>query len=312
MYNQFGSVMKKLLFIIAATLTASISISQQQLQNPGFESWDDENTAIAEPTDWSSLKTADALASSAPRVVNQVTGRTGNYAVELEVKSVFSIAANGIITNGRVHADFTPSNGYVFTDVNNPGWHTAFSSRPDSIVGWYKYAPVSGDSGKIEIILHKGPNGKLPRDAATIANEVGSLRYNFTTPQTEWTRFSKAFNYLNLDSPEYILTTIAAGDSTTSKVGTKLVIDDLELIYNSVGVDHNKKQEIAVNGSNGFLNFDLNETEEVNYRVADITGKIIQSGRALSKTPFHHESGIYFILVQTRSEIFTKKLYIQQ
>lgn len=304
--------MRKHLLIISAVVLVNTSFSQQQLQNPGFENWDDANTPLAEPTDWSSLKTADAMASLAPRVVNRVPGRSGNYAIELEVKSAFGVSANGIITNGRVHADLNPDNGYVFTDANNADWHTSFSSRPDSIVGWYKYSPVGGDSGKIEIILHKGTVGKLPRDASTIANEVGNIRYNFTTPQTEWTRFSKAFNYLSSDSPDYILTTIAAGDSTTSVAGTKLLLDDLELVYNSLGVEKYITQEIAVNGSKGFLYFDVKENEEVSYKIADVTGKIIQSGTALEKTPFSHDSGIYFILVQTRTESFTKKLYIHQ
>lgn len=304
--------MKTTLLIISAILLANTSISQQQLQNPGFENWDDEGTATEEPTNWSSLKTADALASMAPEVLNRISGKTGSYAVELEVKTVFGVAANGIMTNGRVHADFTPSNGYVFTNSGDPKWNTEFSSRPDSIVGWYKYAPVGGDVGKIEIILHSGTNARLPRDGATITNEVGSVRYDFVTPQTEWTRFSKAFIHKSMNNPQYILTTIAAGDSTISKEGTKLAVDDLELIYNPLKVDKYSKNEIAVNGSNGFLYFDLENHKEVNYQVADVTGKVIQSGLATQNTPFYHESGIYFILIQTKTEIFTKKLYIKQ
>ncbi|RYM33794.1 T9SS type A sorting domain-containing protein [Brumimicrobium glaciale] len=304
--------MKNSLLIISAVLLANISISQQQLQNPGFENWDDVGTATAEPSNWSSLKTADALASFAPNVLTEISGRTGDYAIELEVKSQAGIQANGIITNGRVHADFTPSNGYVFTDAGNQKWNTAFSSRPDSLVGWYKYAPVAGDSGKIEIILHSGTSARLPRNATTIANEVGSVRYNFTTPQTQWTRFSQPFKYLSTNISQYILTTIAAGDSTISKAGTKLAIDDLELIYNPLGIDAYSKQDIAVNGSKGFLYFDVENQSKVTYQVADVTGKVIQSGNAHAKTPFYHDSGIYFILIQTENEIFTKKLYIQQ
>lgn len=304
--------MKKLLLVITTALIANTLFAQQQLQNPGFEYWTDEGTPKAEPTHWSSLKTADALASLAPRVVNRVLGRTGNYAVELEVKEAFGVAANGILTNGQVHADFNPDNGYVFTNTSNPGWYTEFLERPDSLVGWYKFAPVSGDIGKIEILLHKGSVGQLPRNSATIANEIGSVRYNFDTPQTDWTRFSKAFNYKSTVASDYILTTITAGDSTQSKSGTKLSIDDLELIYNPLGVEDYKTQEIAINGSQGFLFFDVEEKDNVSYSVADVTGKIIQSGRALAKTPFIHDSGIYFILLQTHTEAFTKKLYIQQ
>src|SRR5690554_2327413 len=96
--------MKKTLLFISAILLASTINAQQQLQNPGFEDWDDVGTPKQEPTNWSSLKTADALASLTPEVLSRVTGRTGDWAVELEVKSVFLINANGLMTNGRVHA----------------------------------------------------------------------------------------------------------------------------------------------------------------------------------------------------------------
>ncbi|PWH85039.1 T9SS type A sorting domain-containing protein [Brumimicrobium oceani] len=304
--------MKNPLFFIPLILFVHTLSAQQQMQNSGFENWDDEGSAIAEPTNWSSIKTADALAAIAPEVLHRVAGRTGNYAIELEVKTLIGISANGIITNGRVHADYTPSNGYVFTDAGNPKWHTEFSGRPDSLVGWYKYAPMSGDKGKIEIILHSGTEGRLPRNNATINNEIANLRVDFVTPQTEWTRFSKAFNYKSAMNPAYILTTIAAGDSTISKEGTKLIIDDLELIYNSLEVDDFAATEIAVNGSNGFLYFTLENQENVSYQVADLSGKVIQSGKAKTKIPFNHDSGIYFIMIQNEREIFTKKLYILQ
>jgi hypothetical protein len=307
--------MKQTLLVIMAAVLASYTNAQQQLQNPGFEDWEEEGTSEAEPVNWSSLKTADALAFTAPEVLSKVTGRTGDWAAMLEVKSIFSILANGIMTNGRVHADFTPANGYVFTDASDPQWSTLFTDRPDSLTGWYKFAPESGDIGKIEIILHTGTAGELPRPGGTTANEIGNVRYNFTTPQTDWTRFSQPFNYYSTDAPEYVLTTITSGDSTISKNGTKLWIDDLELIYNSdltAGIKEYSSQEMAINGSNGYLYFGVESDEEVFYSIADVTGKVIQSGRAQSKTPFSHESGIYFIQVETRKETFTKKLYIHQ
>lgn len=69
------------------------------------------------------------------------------------------------------------------------------------------------------------------------------------------------------------------------------------------------KNEIAVNGSNGYLYFDV-ETENISYSVIDITGKKIQSGKASHKVPFYYDSGIYFINIAKGNQVFTKKLYI--
>lgn len=303
--------MNKFLLTSIPFLFLNLALGQQQLQNPGFEEWEHEGTLKEEPVNWSSLKTADNHSDQAPEVLTRVSGRTGDYAVQLEVKEVFLIDANGIMTNGRVHAEFNPENGYVFTNANDPRWHTSFSDRPDSIVGWYKYNPQGNDQGKVEIILHTGPNARLPKDATTSANEIGNARYNFTTEKTEWTRFSTPFTYLSEEDPDYILTTIASGDSTIANEGTILQIDDLELIYNYLNTDSFEKEEIAIHAGAGYLNFDLKNNENVDYSIADVTGKIVQSGKAHPKTQFNHESGIYFIQVETAKRIYTKKLFYQ-
>ncbi|MDX1651149.1 MAG: PCMD domain-containing protein [Brumimicrobium sp.] len=285
------------------------SMSQQQFENGTFENWENVGSATEEPTDWSSLKTADALASTAPKVISRDAGRNGGYCPKLEVKEVFGIKANGIMTCGRVHADFNPENGYVFTDSNDPQWHTPFTSRPDSIVGWYKYSPQNGDKGKIEVVLHVS-QGNLPYNG-TFGNMVGRAKFEFTSAQANWTRFSKAFDYFNTQDPAYLLAVVTSGDSTVSQTGSTLWIDDISLIYNTSGVNTEEdSREIAVNGSNGFLYFDTDDTT-ISYSVYDVSGKIIQEGIAAPKVEFIHESGIYLIRIETANGVFTKKLYIR-
>lgn len=205
-----------------------------QLVNEDFENWEHVGEPTEEPYRWSSLQTADALASSAPDGLDTTLGHTGMYGVKLTVpNAVFGIVANGILTTGRVHASFNPEEGYVYTDVSSPEWYTPFVARPDSLVGWYKYAPTSGDHGKIEVLLHKGTHARIPRDATTISNQVGDATFQFTTAKSEWTRFSVPFHYTSSDNPEYVLGVIQAGDSTVAKVGTTVWIDDVKLIYNN-------------------------------------------------------------------------------
>lgn len=302
--------MKTLFTLLIGVTTSLLTFSQQQLQNGDFESWDNVGTAEEEPTNWSSLKTADNLAGSAPQVLSQDAGRAGGFCSKLEVKEVFGIQANGIMTNGRVHAEFNPENGYVYTDPNDARWHTAFTDQPDSIVGWYKYAPQNGDKGKIEIILHVN-QGNLPYNG-TENNMIARAKYEFTAAQANWTRFAKAFSYASTANPEYILATVTSGDSTVSETGSTLWVDDLSLVYNqdsTNSIDNNEMHEFAINGSNGFLYFDV-EDESTNYQVSDVSGKIIQSGKASQKVPFEHKSGIYFIRIDSAKGNFIKKLYI--
>jgi hypothetical protein len=283
-------------------------IAQQQLENGNLELWENVGTATEEPVNWSSLKTADALASTAPQVISRDTGRNGGFSAKLEVKSVFGIPANGMMTNGRVHADFNPENGYVYTVPNNSEWHTLFTSRPDSIVGWYKYAPQQNDKGKVEVILHVD-QGRLPFNGFE-QNLIGRARHDIIGASADWKRFSTPFYYYNGDIPEYILITVAAGDSTISKNGTLLWIDDLELIYNQpAAIESQNIQDIAVNASAGFIHF--GENVKGSYHVVDMTGQRIQYGSISKQIAFRHPVGIYIISGITDEGLtFRRKLYI--
>tara|TARA_B100000508_G_scaffold137355_1_gene131576 strand:- start:96359 stop:97273 length:915 start_codon:yes stop_codon:yes gene_type:complete len=303
--------MEKIIIAFYLITFALGGFAQQQIENGDFEAWENQGTAEEEPVDWSSLKTADALASTAPSVLSPDTGRNGGTCARLEVKEVplVGIKANGLLTNGRVHADFNPENGYVFTDPNDPQWHTAFTSRPDSIIGWYKYEPQNGDKGKIEVVLHVS-QGSLPFNG-TENNMIGRAKFEFTTQQTSWTRFSKEFNYYDPQAPEYILTTIASGDSTISETGSTLWIDDISLVYNTSNIDENNTELTSINASSGELRFfNSNGLSDQNYTVTNIAGQLIQQGECKENVLFTQPSGLYLITITDGLNQFTKKVYV--
>ena len=302
--------MKKLLQLSSfCVFIFSAHLSAQQFQNGHLDEWENVGTATEEPENWSSLKTADALASSAPQVLFRDAGRLGGYAVRLEVKSVFGIPANGIITNGRVHADFNPENGYVYTEPMDPQWHTLFTHRPDSLVGWLKYAPQSGDKGKVEVILHTN-EGRLPFNGYE-QNLVARARYDITQASSDWMRFSVPFQYFAAGNPEFILATVAAGDSTIAKNGTLLWIDDLELIYNdpTVGTSDQLIQDYRVYFFSQQIHFPAHFVG--NYEVIDALGRTIQSGAVLPSVPFSQGVGIYVVRLRDvdGSLVWDRRLY---
>lgn len=313
--------MKKstLLFTIAALLSFNYSQAQTQLPNAGFEEWENEGTAEMEPKHWSSIKTADALAALAPEVLNRDLGRNSNYCVVLEVKSAFGIPANGIMTNGRVHADMNPANGYVYTDVNDDQWNTPFNDRPDSIAAWFKYAPKNDDRGKVEVLLHTGDEGQLPTNPTTVANTVATARYDIEGETNDWTRFSVPFEYLSSDNPDYILMVVTSGDSTIAKAGSKLWIDDIQLIYNTE--DEDEDEDISVNEwensskhfstyyDNAWIHIRLDDAIQAkSYQILDINGRVIQNGNFKNSIPFNHAKGIYILQVLTDKGMLSKKI----
>lgn len=225
--------MKKILLLISLGIMA-IGYGQTQLENPGFEGiWEDVPGDEDEPIEWSSVKTADALGALAPIVAfKSLDAHSGTYSIRLKNALVFGIVANGILTNGRIHADFDAAAGYVFTDVANPAWNTVFNDRPDSLVAWVKYAPMGADEGKIEVILHDNSKMGLLPETESFDHWVGKARSPITSTAGEWKRIAVPFNYFKDSNPDHVLVVITSGDSTMAVNGSEMWMDDIELIYN--------------------------------------------------------------------------------
>ena len=303
----------KSLHIIFALLIINGTLSQQ-LENSGFEQWENVGTGEEEPLSWSSTKTSDnsSLNGLAPQVISRSTdAHTGTYAAKLVNKNVpfVNIVANGILTNGIVHTTTNPQDSYVYTDVNSSDHSQPFTSYPDSIVGWYKYAPQGNDVGNIQVLLH-GSYGQLPVDAST--SIIALAEFDFSA-NSNWTRFSTPFIYYpTINNPAYILCNISAGDSTQAVANSELKIDDLELIYNTTKIPDESTNSINVTYLNDHLQFS-NIVNEINYAIYNLQGQLMNIGkidRYNRNVSITLESGIYFISIQSKDHHQSIKILV--
>lgn len=305
--------MMKSLHIIFALLIINVTLSQQ-LENSGFEQWENVGTGEEEPLSWSSTKTSDnsSLNGLAPQVISRSTdAHTGTYAAKLVNKNVpfVNIVANGILTNGIIHTTTNPQDSYVYTDVNSSDHSQPFTSYPDSIVGWYKYAPQGNDVGNIQVLLH-GSYGQLPVDAST--SIIALAEFDFSA-NSNWTRFSTPFIYYpTINNPAYILCNISAGDSTQAVANSELKIDDLELIYNTTKIPDQSTNSINVTYLNDHLQFS-NVVNEINYAIYNLQGQLMNIGkidRYNRNVSITLESGIYFISIQSKDHHQSIKILV--
>ena len=305
--------MMKYLHIIFALLMINRT-EAQQLENSGFEQWENVGTGEEEPLSWSSTKTSDnsSLNGLAPQVISRTTdAHTGTYAAKLINKNVpfVNIVANGIVTNGIIHTTTNPQDSYVYTDVNSSDHSQPFTSYPDSIVGWYKYAPQGNDMGNIQVLLHSS-YGQLPIDAST--SVIALAEFDFSS-NSNWTRFSTPFNYYpTINNPAYILCNISAGDSTQAVANSELKIDDLELIYNTTTISSEETNLLHVTYVNDLLQFS-NVVKEFNYAVYNVQGQLMNIGKIDEynrNVSISLESGIYFISTQNKDHHQSIKLIV--
>jgi hypothetical protein len=311
--------MKKLPYIFMIFLCLPVLFYGQQLENPGFENWEDAGTVKDEPVDWSSIKTSDdpGISSQAPVSFDRSDdAHSGNYSLKLYNVSVFGIIATGAITNGRFHAEFNLDKSYSFTQQDDPRWNTPFTWRPDSLTGWFKFFPKEDDRCQFKVILHKR-DCKLPENG-TLPNWVGMAAY-FTEPgvtYSNWTRFSVPFDYYKDSIPEFELTVINSGDSTTAVDSSYLIVDDIAVIYKAAGISEQKIQEPFLDLADHKLILDLPDDREYLDHwiyIIDIYGRTLLSKRLETNEigiPDKIPTGAYVVLLNGKSRQYSQKIMI--
>ena len=314
--------MKKYLFPIIILFISSAIFAQEQPENPGFEEWENVgfDDQFLEPVNWSSLKTAnpEELANVSPSVLERSTdAHSGQYSVHLISKSAFSIVANGILTNGRVFADFNPQDAYIYTDPDNSSWNTPLTGRPDSLVGYYKYISMENDGPEILAVLHIGTTSTPADDTSGWVGKAKAV-ITFETV-SEWTRFSIPFQYYQDVNPEYILFSLSSGNGFLAVEGSELWLDDIELIYNVSGITASSNQPVPdAYGTFGSIIADLTKIRSqsrFDLHIYDVTGKMIKSenlaaGNRYEMTGF--KPGVYILgFIDSHGRTTTQKVIVR-
>lgn len=314
--------MKKLYILLL--FLATFTLNAQVIENPGFEEWENLSNENPEPVNWSSTQSAspEGLADLAPQVLfkDSTDPHGGSYSLRLKnvLVAFVEIVSNGIATNGRVYANFTPSLASVRTDVSEPKWHTVCATRPDSIVGYYKYLPQGTDITIIQTLLHTGATGMLPDTDST--GWVGMAEFKSPNETiTEWTRFSAPFDYFNDDNPEYILFNISAGNGTDAVADSEGWYDDIELVYSVVGLDENVANALLnVYSRDQSIVVDMRKFgagEVFNLEVYTVAGQLVLSDQAMSgytKELKIETTGVYICTLQGKDGLtLSKKVFVQ-
>jgi hypothetical protein len=221
-------------FVFAGGVTG-IVMAQQQLDNPGFETWETIRSGLEEPVGWTSLKNTDGgffMNRLAPVGLEKCTSaHSGLYCIKLVNKTAMNIVVTGTLTNGAIHPNFDPEKGYVYTDTTDSRLHTHFSSRPDSLTGWFKFYPEGDDKIMVWAVLHT-VKGSIPEFGTKKNWTADALFISKPVVYDTWTRFSIPFVYYKDLQPDYILIILNSGYGTKAIPNSVAYFDDLKLIYN--------------------------------------------------------------------------------
>lgn len=208
--------MKKTITLFAAVISfASVA---QTTANGGFESWTTVPATFPAPAydecdNWNSLNSLTSALGviTCYKATAVADVHSGSSAMKLITKQAGGQIANGLVTTGTVNVATSSVSGGV-----------PYTLRPDSIIGWYKCAPMAGDSGFVEIQL-LGAGG----DTDTIGYAI------FRTPGTNvttYTRFAVKINYRNANPVAKSIWILSSSRSNTVHiVNSTLFLDDVQL-----------------------------------------------------------------------------------
>lgn len=247
--------------LICAAFSLQCAYAQNATPNAGFESWTPTGNYF-NPDGWNNLNSNTAILGvlTCARVSAATDVHSGTYAVKLTTRSVFGITANGIASTATLIT--TPPYGVT--------GGIAYSLRPDSISGWYKYTPgSSADSGFFQFVLQ-----------GSAGDTIGFVKE--CTPNTTvstYTRFSAPITYFSNATPSNSYWILSSSDGTNPVVNSALFVDDLELVFNTSSLYENVSPSTwDVHPNPVSETVTVNVKDRMQYSIIDINGRVLYAG----------------------------------
>jgi hypothetical protein len=299
--------MKKIFTLISIFLVSTICL-WAQTPNAGFETWTHHSGVWTydTPDSWDNSNPQSYLAS-VYSCVKGSPGHSGSFAIELITKNIGSPINQlvpGVATTGTLPTSIT---GSITGGI-------AYTLRPDSITGWYKYTPQGGEKGFIEFVLF-GSGGL----SDTIA--IG----DFSTPSatvSTFTRFAAKMVYKSANAVvnSIWLLSSSADDGLTTGIGSTLIVDDLNLVLSSVGIAEQERPEINISPNPAVDHIVIRN--ELNpkaiFIMYDVTGNKIAEEKVENTTDvidvnnFPNGLYIYTIIDESNTVVKAGKIIIQK
>ncbi len=303
--------MKKIFTLISFLLLSSAILLAQATPNAGFETWTHTSGlwTYDTPNSWSCENTQTYLISTYT-CLKSTNAHSGSYAIELitlsiDIPSIVDQVVPGVATTGTIPSSVT---GSITGGI-------AYTLSPDSIMGYYEYTPAGGENGIINFYLF----GSAANNADTIAVAT------FKTPTTivsTFTRFSSQLVYRNSDAVANSIWLIASSndDASASSVGSTLYVDDLNLVFNSVGIAKYEKMDFDISPNPAVDHVVINNTlnSEAIFVLYDLTGnkvfetKIGNDENIIDVSTLPTNLYIFNVIDNNKAIIKTGKLIIQR
>ena len=185
----------------------------QSVPNGDFENWD-KYTTYENPRFWKTPNDLTATIDVFTVLKESSNIHSGDYSARLESKSFMTMTIPGFMTLGDFSFEMTTMDYEIFGGI-------PFSDRPAFLSGYHKYAPSTGDSLFISVILFKYDTVNKKQDTIGFGYKLDG------NSVSSWSAFSIPIQYLSSETPDSMNIVILSSASMSAPAGTILLIDSL-------------------------------------------------------------------------------------
>lgn len=276
--------MKKQILIFAQLIITGLSTAQQQIPNNDFEGWVDLNPYTF-PISWGGLSPFTQM----PYFFYTETPHSGDYALNLSFTPVQEnnewVMDAGDLTLGNEVIFYNDLLSENHIDNVYPGKGFSFSSRPDSLAGWYRYHNVDALQSQEYIVLGILTSWNTTSNSREVVAEA--KMYGQPTG-ANYERESIEFVYQSNATPDTLRMYMApiqcryfsqhplGWSDPTTLVPVDLWVDDLEMIYNSSAAitENSRSFTISPNPATDIVN--IKSTSSIaSIEILDLNGKVV-------------------------------------
>jgi|GEM_PF-4448815 len=315
--------MKKILLAFSVFVTAA-AVAQTQIPNSNFESIftatgiNPSSIAISYDSLTGGWVSGNRIKRDIPiddgtveyqfmQDTNYTWNASSNHALVLRTFTIGPVLATGNVGTGTYsYNSVNPFNSVIFG--------IPFADRPISMIGYYQYKSVLGDTCLIEVTLTKWNAGTMQRD--TLAH--GKILDNQTS--NSYQQFSIPLTYGSADIPDtcsiVCLSSAYAyvkdlSETPRGQIGSTLLLDDFKMIYDQSGIDESTELKGNVFASGNNIVVDLQEQPiDATIQLIDLSGKEIFKS---SLKEMHNEisiknKGLIIVRIQSSKGTIEQKL----
>ncbi len=247
------------------------------------------------PTNWS----VGIHGNGGSGVSKSSTHYGGSYSLQLTTMPGAGGSGNSFVECGEVTTGSMSSN-------SGPVGGLPYTRTSDTLTGYYMYAPVGADTGRISTSL------------SSAGSFIGGNNYNFFAAST-WTYFEMPFQAAS-GTPDTLRIDIQSGSWNVTTPGSVLNLDNLQLksqpLLGVKGIEVvNSSITAYPNPANDVLNlrFEYKATGKTETKIYDMMGRIIDS-RSYNEAPSvitfqvgQLPAGMYFYEVMNNGQIARDK-----